>query len=112
MSKFKVGDKVRYIEHESDTLVHGEVYTVSKLDGENGIYLKECNQFTWWWDHRFVLANQYSVKQVLDAYISAYNIELPEGTLEQVIDKVEQECERISDPEYLKYLELKKKFEN
>ena len=113
-NKFKVGDKVRYIEEEDYLpLKDGEEYTVCGLMEDFGIFLtgQEC----WWNMCRFELVesaeeHSCSVEQVIEALLYAY----PEGwsdTKEQVIADTKAELEKRKNPEYLKYLELKEKFE-
>lgn len=61
MNKFKVGDKVRYIEKQTGTLIPGEVYVVSNLrvgsaPALSGVYLEGFDDTHWWYHHRFELA--------------------------------------------------------
>lgn len=58
MNKFKVGDKVRYIE-ETDTLVKGDVYTVVKLKTHTGgVHLEGQPDWNWWYERRFELVEE------------------------------------------------------
>ena len=54
MNKFKVGDKVVCL--RSDTLVVGQTYTVDRLSGDDGVYIKECTQGWWYFNEKFKLA--------------------------------------------------------
>jgi hypothetical protein len=54
--KFKVGDKVRYIgSNDYSDLRDQKVYVVSKLRGDNGVYLEGFSDTSWWYDYRFEL---------------------------------------------------------
>jgi hypothetical protein len=67
MSKFKVGDKVRYIERNSfSNLSYGEVYEVSDtVDLHNsGVRLKCQDPEDWWYDSRFELYEEKNMSNV------------------------------------------------
>lgn len=71
MNKFKIGDRVRYIEPDytaSDGLkmVYGDIYTVSALLPYDGIRLKEFAQSCWWYEYRFESAKEANIKRLLD----------------------------------------------
>ena len=118
-NKFKVGDKVKYVGTSSyyelntgdvkvitDILKEtnsGEIYVVH-LDGVSGwVYpqnlslVEHCNGFT--------------VEEVIKAFINVYPIGWEVVNVKEVIQKTKEELEKRKNPEYLKYLELKEKFE-
>lgn len=113
-NKFKVGDKVRYIEEDYPPLKSGEEYTVCGIMKDFGIFL--TGQENWWNTWRFELVesaeeHSYSVEQVIEAFINVYSIGGEVVNVEEVIQKTKEELEKRKNPEYLKYLELKEKFE-
>jgi len=62
MSKFKVGDRVKFIDDvEYSDLLENEVYTVSGLR-EKGVELKGKPINDWWFDYRFELVSEISEK--------------------------------------------------
>jgi hypothetical protein len=114
-NKFKVSDKVRYIEEDYPPLKSGEEYTVCGIMKDFGIFL--TGQEDWWNVWRFELVESsenaqetFTVEEVIKALLYVY----PEGwsdTKEQIIADTKAELEKRKNPEYLKYLELKEKFE-
>lgn len=59
MSKFRIGDVIKYIESDSMTLNQGHEYTVSGIHVggvEEGINLLGYNG--WWYDSRFELVTR------------------------------------------------------
>ena len=114
-NKFKVGDKVRYVEEDYKPLKSGEEYTVCGLIGNFGILLTGVKG--WWnvWSFELVESSEhaqetFTVEEVIEALLYAY----PEGwsdTKWQIIADTKAELEKRKNPEYLKYLELKEKFE-
>ena len=114
-NKFKVGDKVRYIEEDYPPLKSGEEYTVCGLIENFGIILTGVG--SWWnvWRFEIVESSEhtqetFTLEEVIKALLYVY----PEGwsdTKEQIIADTKAELEKRKNPEYLKYLELKEKFE-
>ena len=114
-NKFKVGDKVRYIEEGYPPLKSGEEYTVCGLIENFGIILTGVE--SWWnvWRFEIVESSEhtqetFTLEEVIKALLYVY----PEGwsdTKEQVIADTKAELEKRKNLEYLKYLELKEKFE-
>ena len=114
-NKFKVGDKVRYTGKTSIPLKCGEEYTVCGLVGNSRVLLAGVRS---WWDVcRFEIVESsehiqetFTLEEVIKAMLYVY----PEGwsdTKEQIIADTKAELEKRKNPEYLKYLELKEKFE-
>jgi hypothetical protein len=115
-NKFNVGDKVRYIGKTIRHLKSGEEYTVCGLIKNFGIILTGVE--SWWNVCRFEIVESSkhdqetcTVEEVIKAFINVYPIGWEVVNVEEVIQKTKQELEKRKNPEYLKYLELKEKFE-
>ena len=122
-NKFKVGDKVKYVGALSyDDLNTGDVkvitYTLKDTNSGEiyGVNLKGVAGWVYPQNLSLVKSaenmeeHSYSVEEVIKAMLYVY----PEGwldTKEQVIADTKAELEKRKNPEYLKYLELKEKFE-
>ena len=110
-NKFKVGDKVRYIGKTIRSLRCGEECTVCGLKEEFGVFLTGVEFWLNVWRFELVESaeeHSYSVEQVIEAFAHVYNERFDN---KHVVDEVKQELEKRKNPEYLKYLELKEKFE-
>ena len=115
-NKFKVGDKVRYIEEDYPPLKSGEEYTVCGLMEDSGIFITGVE--SWWSVWRFEIVESsehaqetFTVEEVIKAFINVCQIGREVVNVEEVIQKTKEELEKRKNPEYLKYLELKEKFE-
>ena len=125
-NKFKVGDKVKYVGALSyDDLNTGDVkvitYTLKDTNSGEiyGVNLKGVAGWVYPQNLRLVKSaenagnmeeHSYSVDEVIEALLYVY----PEGwsdTKWQIIADTKAELEKRKNPEYLKYLELKEKFE-
>lgn len=122
-NKFKVGDKVKYVGALSyDDLNTGDVKVITDILKEMnrgevyGVNLKGVTGWVSPWNLRLVKnaenmkERSYSVEEVIDALLYVY----PEGwsdTKWQIIADTKAELEKRKNPEYMKYLELKEKFE-
>ena len=117
-NKFKVGDKVKYAGTTSyDDLKGGDIRVVThlqKYEGSDEIYGVNLEGVHGWVSPETLRlvehCNGFSVEEVLEALIYVYPEDLSD-TKEQVIAYTKAELEKRKNPEYLKYLELKEKFE-
>ena len=116
--KFKIGDRVKYIGTSSyDDLNTGDVKVITHirkhLDSDEiyGVNLDGVDGYVYPQNLRLVeCCDDLTVEDVIEALMYVY----PEGwsdTKEQVIADTKAELEKRKNPEYLKYLELKEKFE-
>lgn len=127
-NKFKVGDKVQYVGttnynnlKTSDVKVITGILKETNSDEIYGVYLEGMNSFGWVYPKTLRLVESaesaenmeersYSVEEVIEAVMYVH----PKGwlnTKEQVIADTKAELKKRKNPEYLKYLELKEKFE-
>ena len=114
-NKFKVGDKVSCIYSAAGALDEGKTYTVRDVSDKYVFLNFPGIEGKGWCEGRFRLVESYqetfTPEQVIKAFISVYPIGWEVVNVEEVIQKTKQELEKRKNPEYLKYLELKEKFE-
>ena len=113
-NKFKVGDKVQCIDRVCSLNYMG-IYTVSALHGDYGISLTGQEDLWNVWRFELVESSEhaqetFTVDEVIEALLYVYH-EGWSDAKEQVIADTKAELEKRKNPEYLKYLELKEKFE-
>lgn len=119
-NEFKVGDKVEYIGTSIyDDLKTGDVKIITDVwKGEHvdeiyGVSFNGMVAHVYPKELRLVEAAEdiqetFTVEQVIEAF--AYIYEEDTYNNEYVIKMIKEELEKRKNPEYLKYLELKKKF--
>ena len=133
MHKFKIGDKVKVVDERAmvahhvdrDAIREGTVKAVY----EDGCVKLQEDRGCWWYPENCLDFAQhlnpqlgtpvtgsepaqktYTVREVLEAYreYNGYSATAPDVE----VDSIQKVLDRRDDPDYTKYLELKKRFEN
>jgi hypothetical protein len=116
MSKFKAGDSVVCVESSGNQVINGEAYSVVGVTDSDCIIVhrSDTHEVGGYHYSRFKLKeepqpltwNMEEIGKVLDNYF-----DFKDGSSVDFILRELVEMKHKQDPEYPKYLELKKKFE-
>lgn len=119
MRKFEIGDKIKFVDisNVSNFVNTVDIYTIENFNGnKTGVYLKEHPSIGWFNIDWIVLVDKatktYTLEEVFTAYSKLYNIPHNDFNLRRTIELVQEELDKLSNPGYIKYSELKEKFEN